>query len=105
MLSLGQANDLFVKLNFTSGKALYDLLSDQSHPSVMALARQSVAEETEGMTFRLYPPNGEVLDVQARLGCLILYKAAHMIAGYYGLNADPLERWADTAPPHSFNEA
>ncbi len=103
MLSLGKANDLFVSLNFTSGKAIYDTLSDHSHPSVMALARQSVAEESEGVTFRSYPPNDEVLDFQARLGCLILYKAAHTIAGYHGLDADPLERWAKTVPQHWFN--
>lgn len=104
MLSLGKANDLFVSLNFTSGKAMYDTLSDYSHPSVMALARQSVAEESDGMTYRSYHPDYEVLDFQVRLGCLILYKAAHTIAGYHGLDADPLERWADTVPPHWFNE-
>ncbi len=104
MLSLGKANDLFVSLNFTSGKAIYDTLSDHSHPSIMALARQSVAEESEGMTFTSYPPNDEVLDFQVRLGCLILYKAAHTILGYHGLDADSLEQWADTVPPHWFSE-
>lgn len=104
MLPLGKANDLFFSLNRTSGKAIYDTLSDFSHPSVTALARQSVAEESEGVSFRSYPPDAEVLDYQARLGCLILYKAAHTIAGYHGLDADPLERWADTVPSHWFNE-
>lgn len=103
MLSLGKATDLFVSLHVKTGKGLYDTLSDYSHPSVMALARQSVAEESEGVTFRSYPPDAEVLDYQVRLGCLILYKAAHHIAGYYGLNTDPLERWAETAPGHWFN--
>lgn len=103
MLPLGKAADLFVSLNFTLSKGLYDTLSDYSHPSVMALARQSTAEETEGATFRTYPPDDEVLDYQARLGCLILYKAAHHMAGYYGLNAAPLERWAETVPGHWFN--
>jgi hypothetical protein len=103
MLSLGKANDLFVHLNVKTGKGLYDSLSNYSHPSVMALARQSVSVETEGVTFRTYPPSAEVLDYQARLGCLILYKAAHHIAGYHGLNTDPLERWAETVPEHWFN--
>jgi len=103
MLSLGKANDLFVSLNVTTGKALYDTLSDHSHPSIMALARQSVAVESEGVTLRTYPPDAEVLDYQTRLGCLILYKAAHHIAGYHGLNTDPLERWAETVPGHWFN--
>ncbi len=97
---------LFQKASHVSqleSKGLYDTLSDYSHPSVMALARQSVAEETEGATFRTYPPDDEALDYQARLGCLILYKAAHHIAGYYGLNAAPLERWAETVPGHWFN--
>lgn len=103
MLTLGKANDLFVSLNFTSNKAMYDTLSDNSHPSVTALTRQSVAEESEGVTFTSYPPDADVLDYQVRLGCLILYKAAHTIAGYHGLNVDPLERWADTVPGHWFN--
>jgi hypothetical protein len=103
MLSLGKATDLFVSLHVKTGKALYDTLSDHSHPSIMALARQSVAEESEGVTFRSYPPDAEVLDYQVRLGCLILYKAAHTIAGYHGLNTDPLERWAETVPGHWFN--
>ncbi len=68
----------------------------------MALALQSVAVEVEGVTFRTYPPVAEVLDYQARLGCLILYKAAHTFAGYHGLNTDTLERWAETAPGHWF---
>ncbi len=33
MLSLGKANDLFVSLNVKTAKALYDSLSDLSHPS------------------------------------------------------------------------
>jgi hypothetical protein len=103
MLPLGKAIDLFVKLNLTSGKGLYDTLSDYSHPSVTALARQSVAEESGGVTFRTYPPNDELLDYQVSLGCLILYKAAQTIAGYYGLDDAPLERWADTVPGHWFN--
>lgn len=106
MLTLGKANDLFLSLNFTStksNKAMYDILSDYSHPSITALARQSVAVESEGVTFRTYPPAVEVLDYQVRLGCFILYKAAHTLAGYYGLNADPLERWAETVPEHWFN--
>ncbi|WP_026539939.1 hypothetical protein [Paenarthrobacter nicotinovorans] len=103
MLSLGKANDLFISLNAKTGIALYDSLSDLSHPSIMALARQSVAVEAEGMTFRTYPADAGVLDYQARVGCLILYKAAHHVAGYHGLNTDPLERWAETVPGHWFN--
>jgi hypothetical protein len=106
MLPLGKAIDLFISLNFTSNKAnkaMYDTLSDYSHPSVMALARQSVAEESEGVTFRSYPPDDEVLEYQVKLGCVILYKAAYTIAGYYGLDVDPLERWADKVPQDWFN--
>lgn len=104
MLSLGKANDLFVQLNFKSGKAIYDTLSDYSHPSVMALVRQSVAQEAEGVTFRSYPQDDEVLEYQVRLGCLILYKAAYTIANYHGLDANPLERWADTVPSQWFSD-
>lgn len=102
MLSLGKAIDLFIYLNAPKSKAMYDTLSDYSHPSITALAHQSVSEESGGVTFRSYPPDAELLDYQAKVGCLILYKAAHTIAGYYGLDDDPLERWADTVP-HWFN--
>lgn len=100
MLGLGRAIDLFVSLNFTKGSGVYDVLSDRSHPSVTSLASQSVAEESEGVTSWSYPVNPDVLDFQVRLGCLILYKTAHTIASYYGLDASALESWAEEAPAH-----
>lgn len=103
MMSLGKANDLFLKLNFESNKAIYDSLSDYSHPSVTALTRQSVAVESRGVTFRSYPQDVDLLDYQVRLGCLILYKAAYSIANYYGLDTEPLERWDKAAPQHWFD--
>lgn len=104
MLGLGRACDLFVSLNFTKGSGIYDVLSDRSHPSVMSLASQSVAEESEGVTSWSYPVNLDILDFQVRLGCLILYKSAHAIANYYGFDETALERWADKTPAHWLDE-
>lgn len=104
MLGLGKASDLFVSLNFTRGSGIYDILSDRSHPSVMSLASQSVAEEFDGVTSWTYPVDPEVLDFQVRLGCLILYKTAQTISAYYGLNPTALEHWADEAPAHWLDE-
>lgn len=104
MIGLGKASDLFLSQNFTKGSGVYDILSDRSHPSVMSLASQSVAEESEGVTSWTYPADPEVLDFQVRLGCLILYKSAHTISAYYGLNSAPLERWADETPAHWLDE-
>lgn len=104
MLGLGQAIDLFISLNFTKGSGIYDVLSDRSHPSVVSLATQSMADESEGVTSWSYPVDLDVLDFQVRLGCLILYKSAHAIAAYYGLDATVLEVWADRTPAHWLDE-
>ena len=102
MLGLGKAIDLFVTLNFVKGSGVYDVLSDRSHPSVMSLAVQSAPVEADGVTSWTYPVDPAVLDFQVRLGCLVLYKSAYAIANYYGLDASPLDHWADAAPAHWF---
>ncbi len=104
MLGLGKAIDLFVALNFDKGSGIYDVLSDRSHPSVTSLALQSTSQEVDGVLSWTYPVDPAVLDFQVRLGCLVLYKSAYALASYYGLDASPLERWADSVPAHWFRE-
>lgn len=80
MISLGKANDRFIKLNFEQSKAIYDSLSDYSHPSILVLTRQSVAAESKGVISRVYPQDVDLLDYQVKLVCLVLYIAAYTIA-------------------------
>lgn len=105
LLGLGAASQLFLSLNFTKGSGIYDVLSDLSHPSVVSLARQATIEDIDGVTTQSYLVDPDVLDFQVRLGCVILYKAAHTIASYCGLDATALERWADEAPAHWLSES
>jgi hypothetical protein len=97
--SLGGAANLFVGLHFSGqAKALYDLLSDYSHPSLVGIDRQTTIIEIDGVSTRPWTVGFDTVESQIRLACMVLYKAAHMIVGYYGLDESPLERWADEVP-------
>jgi len=103
MMPLGKAAGLFFSLNLTNGKALYDILSDYSHPSVISLAMQSKATAEDGATFWSYPSSPTTLDFQVRLGCIALYKSALALLNYSGFKSAGLESWAARAPQHWFN--
>ena len=103
MLPLGKAAELFVTQNFTNGSALYDVLSDRSHPSIIALALQSDATDSNGVTIWAYPASPTVLNFQVRLACQIVYKLALTNLHYFGFPADALRRWAELAPAHWFD--
>jgi len=102
MMPLGKGAGLFFSLNLTNGKALYDILSDYSHPSVISLAMQSKAATEDGATFWSYPAHPEVLDFQVRLGCIALYKSALALLNYSGFQSAAIEGWAAGAPQHWF---
>lgn len=101
MLPLGRSVSLFLE-HLSNGAALYDVFSDNSHPSVISLAFQSSLAEVDGVTSRTYPAIPRVINFQARLGCLTAYKSAQMILGYSGFPFDSLDRWAATAPSRWF---
>ena len=104
-LGLGAAVQRFTDLCFTEASGLYDHLSDYSHPSLLATTRQTTSGEGDGVTSRTWTVDVTTIEHQTRLTCLILYKAAHLIADYYDTDAAQLERWADFAPPAWFNTA
>jgi hypothetical protein len=105
MLPLGKSVSLFLELNMTNGAALYDVFSDNSHPSVISLAFQSTASDVGGVTTRLFPAIPRVVNFQVFMGCLTAYKAALMILGYSGFPSFALDQWADTAPSRWFGAA
>jgi hypothetical protein len=102
MMPLGKSAGLFFSRNVTNGKALYDILSDYSHPSVISLAMQSKATTGDGATFWSYPASSTTLDFQVRLGCIALYKSALALLDYSGFQSEALESWAAEAPEHWF---
>lgn len=102
MLPLGRAVNLYVKLNMAEGTALYDVLSDNSHPSVISLAFQSTTSDVGGVTSTSFPVIPRVINFQVRLACTIAYKSALMILGYSGFPSAALDQWAVEAPARWF---
>jgi hypothetical protein len=102
MAPLGKAVKLFLTRNLSDGDAIYDVLSDNSHPSVISLALQSTASDNDGVTIWSYPAIPRVVNFQARLACVALYKAALTIVNYCGFPSVALEQWEAEAPAHWF---
>lgn len=105
MKALGDGVRLFLKLNMTGGDALYDVLSDNSHPSVISLALQSSTTDHDGVTVTTYPAIPRVLNTQIRLACLTLYRSALTILAYNGHPHPHLDLWAAHAPERWFPPA
>jgi len=102
MAPLGKAIELFLKRNFSNGDAIYHILSDYSHPSVISLALHSSASDEDGVTIWSYPPIPRVINFQARLACAALHNIALAILQYFGYPSIAIDRWASEAPPHWF---
>ncbi|TFB66942.1 hypothetical protein E3N86_00840 [Cryobacterium sp. Hz7] len=105
MLPLGKAVSLFLDLNLTNGAALYDVLSDNSHPSVISLAFQSTASDVDGVTSTIYPAIPRVINFQVRLGCITAYKSALTLLTYFGFPTSRLDQWAEAAPSEWFESS
>jgi hypothetical protein len=102
MAPLGKAVKLFLMRNVSGGDAIYDVLSDNSHPSVISLALHSTVSDDDGVTTWSYPAIPRVVNFQVRLGCVALYKAALTIVNYFGFPSVALDQWAAEAPAHWF---
>jgi len=102
MASLGKASKLFLALNVPNGDAIYDVLSDNTHPSVISLALQSTLSGDNGVTVWSYPAIPRVVNFQVRIGCIALYKAALTILNYFGFPSVALAQWAAKPPAHWF---
>lgn len=102
MLPLGRAVSLFLELNLTNGAALYDVLSDNSHPSVISLAFQSAASDVAGVMSTTYPAIPRVINFQVRLSCITAYRSALTMLAYFGFPSNTLDEWAGAAPSRWF---
>ncbi|UHJ57113.1 hypothetical protein LT337_09945 [Mycolicibacterium fortuitum] len=104
-LGLGRGVEKFAQVHFNGVHGLYDLLSDYAHPSLIRLSTQSRrSDDGSGVATLSYELDRELLEWQVRLGCLILYKAAHLVVGYFDLDDSGLESWAIGVPTNWFND-
>lgn len=105
MMPLGKSIGLFLELHMTGAAALYDVLSDNTHPSVISLAFQATTRDEDGITSTDYPATPRVINFQVRLGCLFAYNAALLILRYFGYSSPALDRWAAAAPSRWFSRS
>jgi hypothetical protein len=103
MAPLGKAAKLFLSLNVSNGDAIYDVLSDNAHPSVISLALQSSVSGDDGVTIWSYPAIPRVVNFQVRIACIALYRAALTTIKYFGIPSAALDQWAADAPAHWFS--
>jgi hypothetical protein len=96
-LSLAKGADVFGRTWLDDARGVYDILSDYSHPSLMSLESQTERIEADGRIELLYIVHPETYEWQAKLACFTLYRAAHLVAGYFSLDIEILEAWADQA--------
>jgi hypothetical protein len=102
MMGLGKAAKTFVTLNDANGGAIYDILSDNAHPSIVSLALQAVESSEQAVTMWSYPTIPSVVDFQVRVACLALHGSALMVLRYCGFSTNALDRWSASAPAHWF---
>lgn len=96
---LGLAIKKFIRSCMGDAPGLYDVLSDYSHPSFVRLRSQSsMVDIGEGTSELTYSIPRDLLEWQARASSLILYKSAHLVAGYFGRDGGRLQAWADRVP-------
>jgi hypothetical protein len=100
---LTPAVEIFARTHL-SGLGVYDSLSDFSHPSQLSLSRQTRWVETEATRHLIYQYDPDVMEWQVKLACMIFYKAAHHVIGYYLLDDAALRAWDDTVPTGWFND-
>lgn len=106
LLGLGAGADLFTDQYLIGNvRALYDFLSDHSHPSLMGIARRPVPADIDGAAGRPWDVDVDVAEDQARLACMVFAKSCGIVAAYFDLDRAPLERWAAAAPSAWFAPA
>lgn len=92
---LTKAAEAFARCWLGDARGLYDAVSDYSHPSPYHLGTQTTyADLADRLEFR-YMVTPERLEWQVKLGCLVLYRAAHLVVWYFGADDQVLEEWAE----------
>jgi hypothetical protein len=106
MIGLGAGAALFGSHYLTGpSKALYDILSDYSHPSLVSIELQSRVVDDGEVSSSPRAVTVDEVEHQVRWACIILYKTCQIICAYLGLNSAALEQWADLVPKSWFDEA
>lgn len=97
-LPVGRGANEFCRAHLGGARGLYDLLSGLSHPSLVALDKQSEDVNLGERILKTYVSDRETIEWPVQLACLALYKSAYHVAGYFELHdaGDELEQWADT---------
>jgi hypothetical protein len=104
LLGLGAGANLFAELCLSGpGKALYDILSDYSHPSLLSIELQTRLVDDGEVASHPWVVTPEIVEHQCRWACTILYKACQLVAAYMQVDASALERWADDVPAKWFS--
>ncbi|MCR2763845.1 hypothetical protein NQ152_10035 [Microbacterium sp. zg.B48] len=106
ILGLGASAKLFAQLFLSGpGKAMYDILSDYSHPSLVSIDLQTRLVDDGEVASHPWVVTPETVEHHCRWACTILYKTCHLICAYLRLDTGPLERWADGVPESWFDPA
>ncbi|HEY9309241.1 MAG TPA: hypothetical protein VIP82_15670 [Microbacterium sp.] len=104
MLGLGAGANLFAKRLLSGpGKALYDILSDYSHPSLVSIESQTRLVDDGKVASHPWVVPVDFVEHQCRWACTILYKTYQLASEYLGVDPAALERWADGAPADWFD--
>lgn len=105
MVGLGPGANLFARHFLTGpGRALYDILSDYSHPSLVSIELQTRLVDDGEVASRPWVISQEDVEHVCRWACIILYKTCHLIGVYLQMDVSALERWADSAPKGWFSQ-
>ncbi|MGF9663155.1 hypothetical protein AAIH25_14960 [Arthrobacter crystallopoietes] len=92
--SLSSAVNTFGKEQLNAD-GLYDMLSGFTHPSLIRLGAQTTTVRLEDRLHHAFVADPGVLRWQFALACACVYRAAHLVTSYLGMDATPLEEWAD----------
>lgn len=80
------------------GKGLYDVLSTFTHPSLYRLRAQTTVTQLEDRVHYAFTAEPDVVRWQLGVACSSVYRAAHHVVAYLGVDDTPLEQWADDHP-------
>lgn len=79
-------------------QGLYDTLSTLAHPSLYRLGTQTRVKKLDGRSQYTFAATPEVIHWQLVTASGSVYRTAHHVVGYLGIDPAPLERWAQHHP-------
>lgn len=93
--SLGGAVNEFGK-GHLGANGLYDTLSSFTHPSLYRLRAQTTETQLGDRVHRAFTAEPDLIRWQLAVAGGSVYRAAHHVVNYLGIDAAPLEDWADS---------